>query len=102
MEDVPQMATDMGKSEPAQGRPRKIETDEGRVGQIRWQSTTDNIGGAGQRRGSWIGEYFPGRLARLVTDEWNDRGLEEHVTGLPTRDHWKVSESTCMPVIYVV
>lgn len=29
-------------------------------------------------------------VTRVVTDEWNDEFLED-VTGLPTRDHWKVS-----------
>lgn len=28
-------------------------------------------------------------ISRIVTDEWKDRALE-NVTGLPTRDHWKV------------
>lgn len=28
-------------------------------------------------------------MARVVTDEWNDECLGD-VTGLPTRDHWKV------------
>ncbi|KAI9721601.1 MAG: hypothetical protein M1828_005091 [Chrysothrix sp. TS-e1954] len=42
------------------------------------------------RRGSWIGEILPAKIARIVTDEWTiDEGRMEDVTGLPTRDHWK-------------
>ena len=31
----------------------------------------------------------PTGVTRIVTDEWNEDALEE-VTGLPTKDHWKV------------
>ena len=68
-------------------------SEQGHMREVSWQATADSTGGAGQRGGSWIGDYLPGRIARIVIDEWNDRGLEEGVTGLPTRDHWKVSFS---------
>lgn len=36
-------------------------------------------------------EYFKANVNRVVTDEWNEVVMECEVTGMPTRDHWKVS-----------
>jgi len=36
-------------------------------------------------------EYFKANVNRVVTDEWNEMVMECEVTGMPTRDHWKVS-----------
>lgn len=38
-------------------------------------------------------EYFKANVNRVVTDEWNEMVMECEVTGMPTRDHWKVSFS---------
>lgn len=40
-------------------------------------------------------------ITRIVTDEWNDEGLE-CVTGAPTRDHWKVGRfEHRMPALWI-
>jgi len=38
-------------------------------------------------------EYFKANVNRVVTDEWNEVVMECEVTGMPTKDHWKVSIS---------
>ena len=36
-------------------------------------------------------EYFKSKMHRVVADEWNDDAMED-VAGVPTREHWKVSQ----------
>jgi hypothetical protein len=37
-------------------------------------------------------EYFKSKMHRVVADEWNDDAMED-VAGVPTREHWKVSQA---------